>query len=127
MAGWSRVQEYIASQPDAGVPRVDTSQRIFTVPFAGDLDRHREEIAKLYDGPICVELVKHSVRELQGVMTRVQEELKRRGLLMMSGSPGGSGREYVEVTVVAASPEEQVELESEFDGLLRMDSFLVPA
>jgi hypothetical protein len=126
MNGWERVAEYAASQPDAGESRVDTSQRIFTVPFTGDLDRHRAEIAKLYDGPICVELVKHSRQELQGVMTRVQEELKRRGLAMLSGSPGGSGNGFVEVTVVAASPEEQAELESAFDGLLRMDSFLVP-
>ena len=49
--GWSRVQAYAQTQPDAGTARVDSSQRIFTVPFTGDLDRHRADIAKIYDGP----------------------------------------------------------------------------
>lgn len=125
-AGWSRVQEYAARQPDAGVARVDQSQRIFTVPFTGDLDRHRAAIAELYDGPLCVEQVRYSTKELAAVFTRVQAELERRGLQMLSGSPGGSGTPYVEVDVVGVSPEERAEVEASFDGMLRLTSFLQP-
>lgn len=125
-AGWSRVQEYASRQPDAGVARVDQSQRIFTVPFTGDLDRHRAAVAELYDGPLCVEQVRYSTKELAAVFARVQAELKRRGLQMMGGSPGGSGTPYVEADVVGVSPEERAEIEASFDGKLRLTSFLEP-
>lgn len=124
-AGWERVTQYTATQPDAGTPRVDDSQRILTVPFTGDLDRHREEIAALYDGPVCVEHVEHSEREMQALFEEVQRELEARGLQMMSGSPG-SGRGYVDVSLVAVDPDEKAELEGAYDGRLRIESFLQP-
>ena len=125
-AGWGRVQRYAEQQPDAGVPRVDDSQRIFTIPFTTDLDRHRAAIAELYDGPVCVEAAPYSTRELAAVFARVETELERRGLRMMSGSPGGSGTPYVEAEVVGVSPEERAEVEAAFDGMLRLRSFLRP-
>jgi hypothetical protein len=124
MTAWGRVQEYAASQPDAGTPRVDTSQRILTVPFTGDLDRHRNDIGKLYDGPVCVELVERSDRELRAVYTRVQADLKARGLHPLTGNGGGSARPYVEATVVAATPEQLREIEASYNGSLRLRSFL---
>lgn len=124
-AGWERVTQYAATQPDAGTPRVDDSQRSLTVPFTGDLDRHRAEIAELYDGPVCVEQVERSEREMQALFDDVQRELERRGLQMMGGSPG-SGRGYVDVSLVAIEPDEQAELEAEYDGRLRIESFLQP-
>jgi hypothetical protein len=125
--GWSRVQEYAARQPDAGVPRVDSSQRILTVPFTGELDRHRADIAKLYEGPVCVELARRSTQELKDVFERVQADLKKRGLEMLTGDGGGSARDYVEIQVVAVTDEEKHEIESSYDGMLRLSSFLVRA
>jgi len=125
MQGWEGVNAYAAGQPDAGTPRVDDSQRILTVPFTGDLDKHRTAIAKLYDGPVCVEKVAHSTKELQDVFGRAQADLKARGLSMLSGSGGGSFQPFVEITVVAVTPEERKEIEATYDGLLRLDSFLV--
>ncbi len=125
-AGWDRVQAYAHGQPDAGTPRVDDSQRILTVPFTGDLDRHRAAIARLYDGPVCVERVARSARDLRAVFDRAQDDLALRGLIMLSGGGGGSSRPYAQVDVVAATPAEQRELEAAYDGLLRVDSFLVP-
>jgi hypothetical protein len=126
MLAWGRVQEYANGQPDAGTPRVDHSQRILTVPFTGDLDRHRADIAKIYDGPVCVELVEHSDRELRALFTKAQADIKERGLQMMSGSGGGSADPYVSLSVVAATPEQMAQIEASYDGLLRLHSFLVP-
>jgi hypothetical protein len=126
LTAWSRVQEYAAQQPDAGTPRVDRSQRILTVPFTGDLERHRAAIAELYDGPVCVELVERSDRELRALFTRVQADLKTRGLKLLGGNGGGSAWPYVEARVVAASPKQLAEIEASYDGLLRLTSFLVP-
>ena len=125
-AGWQRVHQYLEQQPDAGVPRVDDSQRILTVPFTGDLERHGTAIARLYDGPVCVEETPYSTKELAAVFARVQAELDRRGLQMLTGSSGGSGRPYVEAELVAISADEQAELEADFDGMLRTTSFLQP-
>lgn len=125
MTGWERVSQYATSQPDAGTPRVDDSQRILTVPFTGDLDRHRTAIAELYDGPVCVERVARSDREMHALFERVQADLETRGLQMMGGSPG-SGRGQVEVSLVAITPDQRAELEAAYDGLLRVDSFLRP-
>lgn len=124
-AGWERVMQYAAAQPDGGTPRVDDSQRILTVPFTGDLERHRAALAELYDGPLCVEHVERSDRELQAVFDRVQQELTARGLQLMEGSPGGTGRPYVEAKVVAVTAQESAELEAAFDGVLRLSSSLV--
>jgi hypothetical protein len=123
--GWERVAAYAAKQPDAGTPRVDKSQRIFTVPFTGDLDRHRAAIAKLYDGPVCVELVAHSQKELEALFDRAEADIKARGLQMTGGSRGGSAEPVVTMDLVAVTPEEKAELEKEYDGLLRLTSFLV--
>jgi hypothetical protein len=125
-AGWGRLQEYMARQPDAGVGRVDTSQRIFTAPFTGDLERHRRAMTELYDGPLCLELVERSRSELMAVFDQVQQELERRGLRMLSGSPGGSGKAYVEVNLIAITDEEREELEGSFGGRLRVTRFLEP-
>jgi hypothetical protein len=43
---------------------------------------------------------------------------------MLSGNRGGSGRPYVEVTVVAVTPEEKADLEKSYDGMLRLATFL---
>jgi hypothetical protein len=123
--GWSRVQEYAASQPDAGIPRVDTSQRIMTVPFSGDLERHRAEIAKLYDGPICVEHTQRSMQELKAVADRASADLKTRGLEMLTADNGGWGRPFVEIRVVAVTEAEKSEIEASYGGMLRLTSFLV--
>ena len=123
-AGWGRVQEYAAAQPDAGVARVDRSQRILTMPFTGDLDRHRADIAEIYDGPVCVEAVERSQRELRATFARAESDLRARGLQMLTGDAGGSGKPYVEISVVAVTPEEKAEIESTYDGTLRLDSFL---
>jgi hypothetical protein len=120
-----RLNTYVSNQPDAGTMRVDSSQRVMTVPFTGDLDRHRAEIAKVYDGPVCVELVAHSARELGDVSSRAMHDLETRGLQLLGG--GGMGVEpYVEWQVVAATPEQIRQIESEYDGMLRLRSFLVP-
>jgi hypothetical protein len=124
-AGWDRVVQYAAAQPEAGTPRVDHGQRIVTVPFTGDLGRHRAALAALYDGPLCVEAVERSDRELQALFATVQEDLRARGLQMVEGSGGGAGRPYVEATVVAISAAEKLEVEASYDGLLRLRSFLV--
>lgn len=122
--GWHRAIEYARSQSDSGEPRVDDSQRILTLPFTGDLDRHRAAVADLYDGPVCVEEVAHSNQELRQVFDRVQADLKARGLQMLGGSGGGSAQPFVDVSVIAISPEQQADLEAAYDGLLRVDSFL---
>lgn len=124
-AGMERVQQYAADQPDAGTPRVDDSQRILTVPFTGAIDRHRAAIARLYDGPVCVELVERSGRELEEVFARVRQDLEDRGLVMLSGSGAGSVTPHVDVTVVAVTEAERAELEAAYDGVLRLRSFLV--
>jgi hypothetical protein len=121
-----RVQAYLATQPDAGTLRVDNSQRIFTAPFTGDLERHRADIARLYDGPICVEAVQRSDRELRAVGTRAQAELKARGLQLLNGNSGGSAFPYDELTVVAVTAREKAEIEAEYGGALRLTSFLQP-
>lgn len=119
------LQAYVDSQPDAGTPRVDRSQRVMTVPFTGDLDRHRAELARVYDGPLCVELVEHSARELEGVFSRARSDLENRGLQMLGGT--GAGVEpRVEIQLVAATPEKMREIEASYDGMLRLRSFLVP-
>lgn len=123
--GWDLVHQYASTQPDAGTPRVDPSQRILTVPFTGDLDRHRAEITELYDGPVCVEPVERSSREMHALFEQVKADLGERGLQMLHGSPG-AGQGYVEVFLVAVTPEEKTELEKQYDGLLRVDSFLQP-
>lgn len=123
-AGWERVQAYAARQPDAGIGRVDESQRIFTIPFTEDLERHRAAIAELYDGPVCVEQVPYSMQELADVFDRARADLERRGLQIMSGSPGGSGTPYVEFEVVGVSPEVKDEIQDSYEGLLRLSSFL---
>lgn len=124
-AGWQRVMQYAAAQPDGGTPRVDDSQQILTVPFTGDLERHRAALAVLYDGPLCVEHVERSERELRAVFDRVQQELTARGLQLMEGSPGGTGRPQVEVRVVAVTEAERAELEAAYGGVLQLRSFLV--
>ncbi|MBK5307869.1 MAG: hypothetical protein JJD92_14385 [Frankiaceae bacterium] len=126
MDGWDAVQEYAVRQPDAGTARVDDSQRILTMPFTDDLERHRADIAKLYDGPVCVELVERSDRELRALFDRVQADLKKRGLEMLGGSPNGSAGGNVSASVVGVTPEEKAEIEASYDGLLRLSSFLVP-
>lgn len=124
--GIERVSAYVQTQPEAGTPRIDPSQRILTTPFTGDLDRHRHAIAELYDGPVCVELAARSDRELQELGERLQRELEQRGLVVLSSSAGGSACGCVTSDLVAATPEQMAEIESSYDGLVRLTSFLEP-
>lgn len=125
--GIDRVVAYAQAQPDAGTPRIDPSQRILTVPFTGDLDLHRAAIAELYDGPVCVELVVRSDRELQALGRRLQQDLEARGLQQLTGSAGGSACGCVTADLVAATPDEMAEIEAAYDGVVRLTSFLEPA
>lgn len=124
--GMTRVSAYVEAQPDAGTPRIDSSQRILTLPFTGDLDRHRAAIAELYDGPVCVELTARSDRELQQLGERLQRELAAKGLLVLGASAGGSACGCVTVDLVAATPPELAEIEAAYDGVVRLTSFLEP-
>lgn len=126
MTKWGPVQEYAAGQPDAGTPRVDSSQGILTIPFTADLERHRANIAKLYDAPVCVELTQHTDRELRALFGRAQADVQARGLQMILGHGGGSADQFVAITVVAVTPKESAEIEAAYDGLLQLSSFLQP-
>lgn len=126
VAGLDRVIAYAETQPDAGTPRIDTSQRILTVPFSQDLDRHRTAIAELYDGPVCVELVATSNQDLEALDERLRRDLEARGLQYLGGSPGGSGCGCVTADLVAATPEEMAEIEHSYDDLVQLTSFLQP-
>ncbi len=124
--GIDRVIAYAHAQPDVGTPRIDPSQRILTIPFTGDLDRHRTALAELYDGPVCVELVERSDRELQELGRQLQRALASRGLQQLGGGAGGSPCVCVTADLVAATPDEMAEIEAEYDGVVQLTSFLDP-
>lgn len=124
--GMTRVSTYVEAQPDAGTPRIDSSQRILTLPFTGDLDRHRAAIAELYDDPVCVELAARSDRELQQLGERLQRELAARGLLVLGSSAGGSACGCVTADLVAATQQQLTEIEAAYEGVVRLTSFLEP-
>jgi hypothetical protein len=124
--GIDRVVTYAQAQPEAGTPRIDTSQRILTVPFTGDLDRHRAAIAELYGGPVCVELVGRSDRELRELGEELQRDLATRGLQQLGGGAGGSACECVTADLVAATADEMEEIERTYDGVVQLTSFLEP-
>lgn len=124
--GIDRVLAYARAQPGAGTPRIDRSQRILTLPFSDDLDRHRTAITGLYDGPVCVERAVRSDRELQQLGKRLQRELEDRGLLVLGSSAGGSACGCVTADLVAATPAQLQEIEQAHDGVVRLTSFLEP-
>jgi hypothetical protein len=123
MEGRSRVSQYVADAKDGGLARVDRSQRIMTAPFTGDLERHRRELAALYDGPVCVELAKASRRQLEALEIRVVDEVKQQGYGYL-GSSSGNAWGTVGVTVMAATDEQCRAIEKAHDDLVECESFL---
>lgn len=123
--GTTRVNQYVTDAPDGGEARIDDSQRIMTAPFTGDLDRHRKELAALYDGPVCVELTKASRRQLEALFTRVTAEVKQRGYGFLGGSSGNAWG-TVDIKVVAATEQQCRELSKAHDDLVECESFLQP-
>jgi hypothetical protein len=123
--GLSRVAQYVNTATDGGTPRIDDTQRIMTAPFTGDLERHRQELAAMYDGPVCVEQAKASHTELAELAKTVDAEAKRDGLGVLST---GTGNAFgtVNITVVAATDRQRREMSEAHGGLVEVDSFLKP-
>jgi hypothetical protein len=124
--GRTRVSQYVYDAPDGGSVRIDASQRIMTAPFTGDLDRHRKELAALYDGPVCVELVKASRTELAKLSEKVIAEVKRAGFGYLGGATENAFG-TVEVIVAAATEQQRKDFTEAHDGLVEIESFLHPA
>lgn len=124
-AGFSRVAAYVNTQPDGGSPRIDRSQRIMTAPFTGDLERHRRELAAVYDGPVCVELARASQRDLAALGKQVSDEVKQKGYGLLSVRSGNAFGTAV-ITVVAASDRDREAIAQEHPGLVEVESFLNP-
>lgn len=124
-AGFTRVAAYVNTQPDGGTPRIDESRRIMTAPFTGELERHRRELAAVYDGPVCVELARASQRDLAALEKQVSDEVKHKGYGLLSGGSGNAfGTAFV--TVVAASDRDREAIAQERPGLVEIESFLKP-
>lgn len=124
-AGFQTVVEYVRRQSDGGTPRIDDSQRIMTAPFTGNLERHRQALAELYDGPVCVEQARASQRQLEALRESVHTQLESQGHLVLS-SASGNAFGTLEVTVVAATDQEGMALQQQHDGLVEVTSFLQP-
>ncbi len=123
--GVSRVVAYVNAQRDGGSPRIDKSQKIMIAPFTGELERHRRELAAVYDGPVCVELAGASQRELAALEEQVSDEVKQKGFGLLSGqSSNAFGTAVVEV--VAASDRDREAVAQEHPGLVEVKSFLKP-
>jgi hypothetical protein len=123
--GFSRVAEYVNTADDGGTPRIDPSQRIMVAPFTGDLDRHRSELAALYDGPVCVELAKASHGELEAMAKEVTADVQRDGMGLLSSATGNAFG-TAEVTVVAATASQREQIARQHNGLVLVESFLQP-
>lgn len=96
-----------------------------TAPFTGELERHRRELAALYDGPVCVELARASQRDLAALEKRVSDEVKQKGFGSLSGAWGNAFGTAV-ITVVAASDRDREAISQEHPGLVEVESFLKP-
>jgi hypothetical protein len=97
---------------------------ILNAAFTGDVDRHREEIEKIWGGPVCVVQYDHTENELKAVQRDLQRASVEELDVIMLWSSVDVVHNEVEFGVVFADPDLQSRLDEAYgEGVV----VLVPA
>jgi hypothetical protein len=106
--------DYWKGYPEGEETSFGPDDVILNAAFTGDLDRHREEIAKIWGGPICVVRFEHTEGELKAV----QRDLERASVedfdVIMLWSSVDVVHNEVEFGVVFADPALQSRLDEAY-------------
>jgi hypothetical protein len=126
---------YADSQPDVGGVWLDNlwaeaeerpfdpSEVVLNASFTGSLERHEQEMRRLWGGPLCVSAAEHSQAELVELQAAVQDELPGVAL----GSNADAVRGVVEVMVPVVDDDVVQRIAAvDPDGLVRAYGMLVP-
>jgi hypothetical protein len=88
---------------------------VTVVAFTSDLARHRQELAAVWGGPVCVVQHRHSYTELQAVVQRINDAIDRKKLAVQGLSIGPDEvNDVVDLQVVAATAATQGEIDRRF-------------
>jgi hypothetical protein len=101
---------------------------VTVVAFTGDIARHRQELADLWGGPICVVQHPHSYAGLQTVVQHVLAALDHKELGVQDIMIGPDEvNDVVTLQVVAATPATQRAIDRRFGaGLVKVSSLMTP-
>jgi hypothetical protein len=144
--GFERANEYAESQSEFTGTWVDQLREpvegaefarsyIANFSFTSNLDEHRDEIEKLYGGPVCVSEGKRPLTELREIQDRVFDliftpQAEAVGIYAGYGASGAADqfKGVVEVSVMAVVDDEaQAWLDEQFgEGSVVLHSFLQP-
>ena len=122
------------SEPDHAATWIDdldplrdseSGRYVLVLAFTGDLDAHREDIDRLWGGPLCVWEFGRTFRELRSIQSQLGEIAHELGIEMLWSSIDVS-RNQVELGVVITAPELEATLASRFGaGAVRIEPALV--